>query len=75
MDKSKITRINELAKKSKTTGLTETEKSEQQQLRDEYRRMFRKNLIETLDNAYTVSESGVKEKLIKSKDNIKGGTV
>ena len=33
MTKEKIARINELAHKSKTTGLTEAEKAEQQTLR------------------------------------------
>ena len=37
MDKNKINRINELYKKSKTTGLTDAEKEEQQKLRTEYR--------------------------------------
>ena len=36
MTKEKIARINELAHKSKTTGLTEAEKAEQQALRKEY---------------------------------------
>ena len=36
MTQEKIARINELAKKSKTTGLTEAEKAEQQALRREY---------------------------------------
>ena len=36
MDKLKIARINELYKKSKTEGLTETEKEEQKQLRNEW---------------------------------------
>ena len=36
MTEEKIARINALAKKSKTTGLTETEKAEQQALRQEY---------------------------------------
>ena len=35
MTEEKIARINALAKKSKTTGLTETEKAEQQALRQE----------------------------------------
>ena len=34
MTEEKIARINALAKKSKTTGLTEAEKAEQQALRD-----------------------------------------
>ena len=36
MTQEKIARINELAKKSKTTGLTDAEKAEQQALRREY---------------------------------------
>ena len=36
MTQEKIARINELAKKSKTTGPTEAEKAEQQVLRREY---------------------------------------
>ena len=36
MTKEKIARINELAHKSKTIGLTEAEKAEQQALRKEY---------------------------------------
>ena len=46
-----ISRINELARKSKTAeGLTENEKAEQQRLRQEYIRAFRKNLKAQLDN-------------------------
>ena len=45
-----ISRINELAKKSKTAeGLTEKEMAEQQRLRQEYIRAFRKNLKAQLD--------------------------
>ena len=36
MTEEKIARINALAKKSKTAGLTEAEKAEQQALRKEY---------------------------------------
>ena len=36
MTEEKIARINALAQKSKTTGLTEAEKAEQQALRQEY---------------------------------------
>ena len=36
MTEEKIARINALAKKSKTAGLTEAEKAEQQALRQEY---------------------------------------
>ena len=43
-------RINELYKKEKTVGLTEEEKKEQEKLRNEYRKAFRQNLINTLNN-------------------------
>ena len=50
MDKKKIDRINELAKKSKTTGLTDIEKAEQKSLREEYLNAVRKSFKAQLDN-------------------------
>ena len=50
MDKLNIARINELYKKSKTEGLTETEKEEQKQLRNEYRMAVINNLHSSLNN-------------------------
>lgn len=51
MDKKKIARINELAKKSKSgAGLTDAEKLEQSQLRREYIEMVRANFRAQLDN-------------------------
>ena len=47
--KYKIERINQLSKKSKTTGLTEAEKEEQQLLRREYIDSFKANLKAQLD--------------------------
>lgn len=37
----RVKRINELAQKSRTVGLTEEEKAEQQRLRQEYVKAFR----------------------------------
>lgn len=44
MEKSKIDRINELARISKTRPLAEAEKAEQKALRDEYIAEFRAGL-------------------------------
>ena len=49
MTKEKIARINELAHKSKTTGLTEAEKAEQQALRKEYIEDMKSSLRAQLD--------------------------
>lgn len=65
MDQSKIDRINELARKSRETELTEEEKQEQQKLRQEYIAAFRNNLRGTLDNLVIVDENG--NKIKKSK--------
>lgn len=45
-----LERINELARKSKTVGLTEAEKEEQALLRAEYIAAVRRNLRAQLDN-------------------------
>lgn len=63
MNKTKLDRINELANKAKTTGLTKEEKQEQQELRQEYIMGFRNSLQSTLDNTVLVDEKGNKTKL------------
>ena len=55
MDKLKIARINELYK---TEGLTETEKEEQKQLRNEYRMAVINNLHSSLNNVRIENEDG-----------------
>ena len=50
MDKKKIQRINELAKKQREQGLTAAEKEEQAQLRQEYLAVIRANFRSQLDN-------------------------
>ncbi len=61
-----IVRINELAKKSKTVGLTENEIVERDKLRKEYIKNFRaKFKTEILDNIYIVEEDGTETKLTK----------
>ncbi|MBE6848853.1 MAG: DUF896 domain-containing protein [Ruminococcus sp.] len=63
MEQQKLDRINALAKKAKAEGLTETERAEQAQLREEYRAGFLRNLRAQLDNTYIMDEQGNKRKL------------
>lgn len=63
MTKEKIARINELAKKKKTIGLTLGEAEEQAALRAEYLRDFREGFRQQLDNTYIQYEDGRREKL------------
>lgn len=50
MNEEKLARINELARKSRAEGLTETERAEQAELRREYIEAVRRNLRGQLDN-------------------------
>ncbi len=63
MEQAKIDRINVLARKSKTEGLTEAEKEEQAALRREYVAAVKRNLTAQLENTYMVDEKGRKRKL------------
>ena len=65
MEKAKIDRINELARKSKAEGLTEAEKQEQQKLREEYRADFKANLMGQLDRVYFKEADGSTTKALK----------
>ena len=58
-----IRRINELARKAKTEGLTEAETKERNVLRQQYIASVRKNLTAQLDNTYIVEPDGTKHKL------------
>ena len=61
-----IARINELAAKAKTEGLTEEELVERDKLRRIYIDSVKASLTGHLDNTYIVRPDGTKEKL-KSK--------
>ena len=65
MDKSKISRINELSRKSKESGLTEDEKNEQAKLRREYIDSMKNNLEAQLNQIRIVDEHGNQRKLRK----------
>lgn len=58
MEKEKIQRINELAKKSKTDGLSDEEKAEQASLRAEYLAAIRRNFKAQLDSIEYIDNSG-----------------
>ena len=58
-----IARINELAKKAKTEGLTEEEIVERDKLRRIYIDNVKANLIGQLDNTYIVEPDGTTRKL------------
>lgn len=63
MEQSKIDRINALAKKAKTEGLTEAETAERKALREKYIAAYRKNLRTQLDNMVIVEPNGERRKL------------
>jgi len=63
MNQKKIDRINELARKSKSEGLTDEEKAEQTELRNEYRKSVVGNLASQLNNTYVVTPDGRKRKV------------
>lgn len=65
ISKEQINRINELARKSKQSGLSAEEKEEQAKLRRLYIDSFKENLISQLENTYIVDEHGNKKKVRK----------
>lgn len=58
MEQNKLDRINELARKSKTIGLTEEEKQEQAILRKEYVTLVHNNLRGQLQNISILNPDG-----------------
>ncbi len=69
--KDLIPRINELANKDKSEGLTAEEKKEQKELRDRYIQAFRGNLENTLMGIKVVDGEGkdVTPEKLKKKQN------
>lgn len=62
-----IDRINELAKKAKTVGLTEEETAERDKLRRAYIDGYKASLIGQLNNTYIVQPDGTKKKIQRKK--------
>ena len=69
MTKEKVARINELARKKKTIGLTEAELAEQAELRAQYLREFRENMEATLKAVRVEQADGTYKPLEKKKVN------
>ena len=58
LEKAKIERINELANKKKSEGLTDSEAKEQSKLRAEYLQAFRGNFKNTIENTKIIDPEG-----------------
>lgn len=71
MEKEKIARINELAKKKKEVGLTEDEAAEQAALRAEYIKEFRAQFAQTLDHTVVEYPDGSRKSLNEIRDEKK----
>lgn len=69
MTQEKINRINELARKQKSEGLTEEEKQEQYVLRREYIESFKTSLVSQLENTYIVEPDGTKRKVKRTDED------
>jgi uncharacterized protein YnzC (UPF0291/DUF896 family) len=72
LPKERLARINVLAKKAKTTGLTEQEAKEQSRLRREYLEEFRSSMLNTLTSVKIIDPLGedvTPEKIKKLKSN------
>ena len=65
MEHEQIARINELARKKRTVGLTPEETGEQQRLRTQYLREFRANMEQTLQSVRVEQTDGSYEPLQK----------
>ena len=70
MNQEKINRINVLYRKSKNEGLTEEEKVEQKNLRQEYIMAIRRNLRGTLNNVSILNPDGSVTDLSKKSQEI-----
>ena len=64
-----IDRINELARKSKTEGLTDAEKAEQKELRIKYINGFKASLENQLSGITIVNPDGSRHKVKKKDEN------
>ncbi|WP_414046506.1 DUF896 domain-containing protein [Macrococcus equi] len=76
LEQEKMNRINELAQKKKTQGLTEEEGREQTLLRKEYLQTFRNSFQKTIENSKVIDPEGndvtpEKVKAIQRENNLR----
>lgn len=64
----KVARINALARKARTEGLTEAEKAEQAALRREYVEAVKQSLQANLDNMFIQTPDGKRRRLERKGD-------
>ncbi len=64
----KVARINALARKARTEGLTEAEKAEQAALRREYVEAVKQSLQANLDNTFIQTPDGKRRRLERKGD-------
>lgn len=69
MEKEKLNRINELARKSKAEPLSESELAEQKALREEYLREIRLSFGAMLDNTVIQYPDGSRKSLKKEPED------
>ena len=69
MEKEQIERINELARKKKTVGLTEAELEEQARLRKQYIAEWRASMESVLQSVIIQNEDGTQTPLHKKRLN------
>lgn len=69
MEKEQIERINELARKKKTVGLTEAELEEQAALRKQYIAEWRASMESVLQSVIIQNEDGTQTPLQKKRPN------
>ena len=65
MERAKIARINELAHKAKTSGLTEAELAEREVLRREYLDDIKASLVDQMEHTTVGEPDGTRLKLLK----------
>ncbi len=71
MEKEKISRMNELYKKQKSSGLSDEEKAEQAKLREQYRNEMRSSFLAQLDSVYIKMPDGTIKKALSKKESEK----